>query len=85
MCTFALGCPSIFSATRPRGYKTYPMLNSAEHEILLANKQQMTDKQSCFLAQFSENKIFCAFEYENANISWQFHIYQQRKFHAQLS
>ena len=44
---------------RPRGYKTFFMLNSAEHEIFSANK------------------------YENANNGWHFHIYYQRKFHAQ--
>ena len=41
-------------------YKTFFMLNSAEHEIFRANK------------------------YENTNISWHFHIYWHRKFHAQL-
>ena len=45
---------------RPRGYKTFFMLNSAEHEIFSANK------------------------YENANNIWHFHIYKQRKSHAQL-
>ena len=35
----------------PRGYKTFFMLNLAEHENFSANK------------------------YENANISWHFHIY----------
>ena len=29
-------------------------------------------------------KIFSAIEYENANNSWNFHIYKQRNFHAQL-
>ena len=30
----------------PQGYNTFFMLNSAEHEILPANKQQITDKYS---------------------------------------
>ena len=36
-----------------RGYKFFSMLNSAEHEIFPANKQQITDKYSYFLAHFS--------------------------------
>ena len=38
------------SLTRPRGYKTFFMLNSAEHEICLANKSQITDNSNIFLA-----------------------------------
>ena len=38
-----------------------------------------------FLLSLAECEIFSAHEYEIANISWHFHIYQQRKFHAQLS
>ena len=38
-----------------------------------------------FLLSLVEWEIFYAYEYENANISWHFPIYQQRKFHAQLS
>ena len=38
---------------KPQGYRTSSMLSSAEHEILPANKQQITDRYSCFLAQFS--------------------------------
>ena len=46
--------------TWSQGYKSFFMLNSAEHEIFSGNK------------------------YENANnSSWHFHIYYQRKFHAQ--
>ena len=76
------------------------MLNSSEHEIFPANKQQITDKLCCcffvvvvvfcfvclfFLLSLAECEIFYAHEYENANSSWHFHIYQQRIFHAQLS
>ena len=43
--------------------------------ILLANKQKLV----------SLTEIFYAYENENANISWHSCIYQQRKFHAQLS
>ena len=38
-----------------------------------------------FLLSLAEDVIFSAYQYENANISWHFHIYQQRKLHAQLS
>ena len=38
-----------------------------------------------FLLSLAEYEIFPAYEYANANISCRFHIYQQRKFHAQLS
>ena len=69
---------------RPRRYKTFFMLNSAEHEILPA-KQQITDKYIYFLLSLAEYEIVYAFECENANRSWHFHIYEQRKFHAQLS
>ena len=31
------------------------------------------------------HEIFSANKYENANYCWHFHIYKQRKFHAQLS
>ena len=37
---------------RPQGYKTFSMLNSAEHEILSANKPQLIDKLRRFSAQF---------------------------------
>ena len=37
-----------------------------------------------FMPYSAEHKIFSANKYENANYCWHFHIYQQRKFHAQL-
>ena len=69
----------------PKILKYFPFSFSAEHEILPANKEQIIDKYRCFLLSLAECEIFSAYEYENANISWHFHIYQQRKFHAQLS
>ena len=54
-------------AIRPRGYKTFFMLNSAEHEIFPVNKSQVTNNCKFFLAKHSwEWKIFC-YKYENAN------------------
>ena len=60
------------------------MLNSAEHEICHANESQITIANS-FLLNIAEHAIFSANKYENANYCWHFLIYQQRKFHAQLS
>ena len=40
-------------STRARGYKTFFMLNSAEHEILNAHKHQNIKKLSIFQAQIS--------------------------------
>ena len=37
----------------PQVIKSFSILNSAEHEVLSANELQITDKYSCFLAQFS--------------------------------
>ena len=39
--------------TRPRGYKTFFMLKSAEHEIIHANKSQITNNAKFFLAKYS--------------------------------
>ena len=40
-------------ANRPRGYKTFFMLDSAEHEICPANKSQITNNCKFFFAQHS--------------------------------
>ena len=56
---------------RPRGYKTFFMLSSAEHEIFPANKSQTTNNCKFFLAKHSEHENFSANKYENAN----FHIH----------
>ena len=42
-------------------------------------------KVTFFVLNSAEYAVFYVYEYENANFSWHFHIYQQRKFHAQLS
>ena len=38
-----------------------------------------------FLLNIAEHENFSANKYENANYCWHFHIYKQKKFHAQLS
>ena len=42
-----------FSETRPRGYKTFFMLNPVEHEILKAHKYKNIKKLGLFKAQLS--------------------------------
>ena len=39
----------------PRGYKTFFVLNSAEHEIFPANKSQITNNCKFFLAKYSSS------------------------------
>ena len=60
--------------THTRQKKFYVLINS---KLLLS--------VVVFSLSLAECEIFYAYEYENANISWYFHIYKQRKFHAQLS
>ena len=40
---FFAGCTCTLQHVRPRGYKTFFMLNSAEHEICPANKYKITN------------------------------------------
>ena len=42
-------------------------------------------KSTVFLLSVDECEIFYAYEYENANLSWHFHIYEQRKLYAMVS
>ena len=75
----SLQTPHCIFKSRTWGYKTFSMLNSAEHEICPANESQIIKNCKYFLAIHS-----WANKYENANYSWYFHIYLQRKFHAWL-
>ena len=51
------------------------MLNSAEHEICLANKSQITNNCKFFLANIAEHENFSAKKYENANYCcWHFSL-----------
>ena len=56
---------------------------SMKFYLLINSKLQISTV--VFLLSLAECEIFHAYEYENANISWHFHIYQQWKFHAQQS
>ena len=60
---------------RPRDYKTFFMLNSAEHEYFHANKSQITNSCKLFLINIAEHENFSANKYENANYCWHFHIF----------
>ena len=44
--------------TRPRGYKTFFVLNSVEHEILNAHKYKNIKKFDLFKAQLSLERYF---------------------------
>ena len=70
--------------TRPRGYKTFFMLNSVEHEILNAHMYKDIKKFGV-LAQISLEFYFPAHKCQNANKCWHFNIYGKEKFHALLS
>ena len=48
----------LFDYTKARGYKTFFMLNSAEHRILHAHKYKHTKKWGIFLAQISLDCYF---------------------------
>ena len=50
-------------------------LNSAEHEFFPNNKSQITNNCKVFLANIAEHENFSANKYENADLSWHFHIY----------
>ena len=52
--------------------------------FLLINLK-LLNTANCVLLNIAEYENFSANRYENANYCWHFHIYQQRKFHAQLS
>ena len=52
--------------------------------VLLINLKLLTTANS-FLLNTTEHENSSANKYENANSGWHFHIYMQRKFHAQLS
>ena len=66
---------------RPRGYKTFFMLNSTEHKISTAKKTKIPTNEeiSCF------KSLRCCIYLANVNNCWHFNIYEQDKFRAQLS
>ena len=69
----------------PEVIKLLPCSTQLSMEFYLLINSKLLISTVIFLLSLAEYEIFSAYEYENANISWHFHIYQQRKFHAQLS
>ena len=61
------------SGDRPQGYKTFFMLNSAEHEIFLLINLKLLLIANSFLLNIAERENFSANKYEN--YCWHFHIY----------
>ena len=57
----------VFCDIWPRGYKTFLMLNSAEHEIVLLINLKLLTIANSFLLNIAEHKKFSANKYENAN------------------
>ena len=67
---------------RPRGYKTFFMLNSVEYEIVNVHKYENIKKFGIFSGSGKLRNLF--FLLINVNC-WHFNIYEFVKFHAQLS
>ena len=62
------------------------MLNLAKPEILNARKYENIKKFSAFQAQISLECYFSLLKnVKNANNCWHFNIYEEDKFHTQLS
>ena len=73
----------IESEARPRGYKTFFMLNSTEHEISTAYQQNLFNKEvSCF-----KSHRCCIYNAKNVKMATNLHfnIYGQDKFRSHLS
>ena len=70
---------------RPRGYKTFFMLNSTEREMSLGPKNKHTTVKKIFYAELS---WACSAEFSMKKVSkfcQYFKIYKQNNFHAHLS
>ena len=71
-------------AIRPQGYKTFFVLSLVEHKILNAHKDKNIKK---FSFSDSDKRRMLFFLLINVKMPscWHFNIYEQEKFHAQLS
>ena len=58
--------------SRPRGYKTFVVLNSAEHDICPANLSKLLKSVISFFFNIAENENLSTNKYENANHCWYF-------------
>ena len=72
--------------SRARGDKTFLMLNSVEHEIINAHKYKSIKKNKHFSGSDKHRKLFfLLIQVEMPTNCWHFNIYEQEKFHGQLS
>ena len=75
-----------YMMARPRGYKTFFVLNSTEStkfQLLTITTIQTNKDVSCNMSL--KYCIYHANKCLNANNCWHFNIYEQDKFRAQLS
>ena len=76
----------VHSVTTPRGYKTFFMLNSKEHEFFLLINVEMPTFVGILTFLSRENSILGLSEPEKCLIFFiYFYTYEHLKFHAQLS
>ena len=68
------------STARPRGYKTFFMLNSFEHKIFNAHKYKNI-KKSAFLGSDKPRMLF----FPLINVKMPTNIYEQENLHFQMS
>ena len=62
------------------------MLNSAEHEICLANKYQITNNCKSVLLNIAEHEKLSANKYENANLlAFSYYLVEKFSCSAELS
>ena len=75
-------CPKYdYLGTRPRGYKTFFMLNSVEHEILDAHKYKDIKKNSAFVCSYKPRILFSPLINDKMPLTFM----SRKKKHAQLS
>ena len=68
----------------PKVIKLFSCSTQLSMEFYLLINIKLLISSGIFLLSLAECEIFCAHEFENANISWHFHIHEHRKCHAQL-
>ena len=68
----------------PEVIKLFSCSTQLSMKFVLINLKLLIIANS-FLLNIAEHENFSANKYENVNYCWHFHIYKQRKFHAQLS
>ena len=71
--------------TWPRGYKTFFMLNSTEHEIFLPINVKMPTIGGILTFMSGKISIQGLSEPKKCRISRNFYTYEHLKFHAQLT